>query len=248
MPLHRAPFRPTPPPRRVTWRALWIPVFTGTTGGPGASKRRPYTRHPAAGGGGAGHPQGMPLHQTPFRPTPPPRRVTWRSLWIPVFTGTTGGGRAPLRDAPTPDTPPPCTTAPPRDLAVTLDSRFHGNDGGPGASKRRPYTRHPAAGGGGAGHPQGMPLHQTPFRPTPPPRRGTWRSLWIPVFTGTTGGGAPTRDAPTPGTLPPCITAPPRDRAVTLDSRFRGNDGGGGRASTRRPIRCGRCSGGSQRR
>ena len=146
----------------------------------------------------------------------PHRLVTWRSHWIPVSTGMTEReGCSASSRATRMGTHKGCPytgprewgfgfaqrgramprTAPPRDLAVTLDSRFHGNDGEGGGARPVAGQREwaPTRDAPTPGQPSGDSASLSVERRCHAPHRlVTWRSHWIPAFAGMTErGGSP---------------------------------------------------------
>ena len=168
----------------------WVPVCTGTTGGGGRTHNRPSrARRESTGGGPA---MGSRLHGNDGRRRAHPQSSFPRRResavggrrWVPVCTGTTGGGgRTHNRHS--------------RDGG---NPRWGAGDGFPSARERRAAVGAP-----------------TIVIPATAGIRGGGRR-WVPVCTGTTGGGGRThnrhsRDGGNPRWGP------------AMGSRLHGNDG-----------------------
>ena len=201
----------------------WVPVCTGTTGGGG----RTHNRHSRDGGKirGGGPAMGSRLHGNDGRRRAHPQSSFPRRResavggrrWVPVCTGTTGGGgRTHNRHS--------------RDGG---NPRRGAGDGFPSARERRaaagaPTIVIPATGGNprrgaGDGFPSARERRAAAGAPTIVIPATAEKSTaggrrWVPVCTGTTGGGGRThnrhsRDGGNPR------------RGPAMGSRLHGNDG-----------------------
>ena len=221
----------------------WVPVCTGTTGGGG----RTHNRHSRDGGNPRWGPaMGSRLHGNDGRRRAHPQSSFPRRRestaggrrWVPVCTGTTGGGGVPTIVLP--------ATAGIHGGGPAMGSRLHGNDGRrrahpqssfprrresavgagdgfPSARERRAAAGAPTivipatAGIHGGGPAMGSRLHGNDGRRRAHPQSSFPRRRestaggrrWVPVCTGTTGGGGRThnrysREGGNPGLGVPC--------------------------------------------